>query len=237
MRLINFLNEGRSRTIFEDQAMKIVKRNCKQAVDRWKKGYKIFRAIDERDDFMFIKPRSGDMRRSRNTSNYYTLFMNNHENWSEYPKRQIICAGGSGERAFTFARSASVYHVLPFDNAKIGICPTADIWDSFDTLREEYDLFDLSQFNQELEEFGIPDNSYRVMRIEAQNTQWDRGTSIWDVMEKFLDPDVNNFRVMPIRNYNVGKDEDVEVWTDAPCVLINHAYMPKLNKLFEEWGM
>jgi hypothetical protein len=67
---------------------------------------------------------------SANTLNFYTLWMDNHPDWSAYPKRSksLICstsietAGGYGTGA---------YLVFPADKNKIGVCSANDLWFSF----------------------------------------------------------------------------------------------------------
>lgn len=69
-------------------------------------------------------------RRSANTKNYYTLFLDNSPAWAKYPKRSkgLICTNDPGiARGF-----GDVHYVFPKDSNKIGICPEDDFWASFD---------------------------------------------------------------------------------------------------------
>lgn len=74
-------------------------------------------------------------RRSAYTHNYYTLWMNGHEDWAEFPKRELICTND-----ITYANlykagnvsTGSIYGVYPNDKETLfGVAPTGDIWDAF----------------------------------------------------------------------------------------------------------
>jgi len=135
------LNEGRGKPISKEEAIELIKKNCSGIVKSYKTGDRIYRGAGGSDtEYQFIDPTKGKLRRSRNTRNYYTLLMDNLTPWKAYPKRSrsIVCstdkykAGGYG----------SLYIVLPYNNAKIGVCSNRDIWDSFKIVRN------LASFNR-----------------------------------------------------------------------------------------
>lgn len=67
---------------------------------------------------------------SRNTYNFYTLWMDNHPSWEEYPKRSssLICSSNSTTSHYY---NSDLRLILPDDNCKIGVCPKPDLWVSF----------------------------------------------------------------------------------------------------------
>ena len=76
-------------------------------------------------------------RRSANTVNYYTLWLDNSAKWKEYPKRSksLICAN-----ALHVAESFGDTHwVIPKDINLVGECSSDDFWNSF-KFEEELDL-------------------------------------------------------------------------------------------------
>jgi len=86
----------------------------------------IYRSVNLPEDFYIIRP-TGIMRHSAYCcSNHYTLLMNNLPSWSKYPKRTHICSN----RIFKF--NNYVFRVIPFNGAKIGICPNDDIQCEFE---------------------------------------------------------------------------------------------------------
>lgn len=238
MRLINFLNEGRSKSISEKEFFNGIQKNCKQSIKRAQIGYLIYRKIlKQNDDFLFLKP-SGELRKSANTRNYYTLWINNHPSWKNYPKREIICAGGSGKRAFHHGSSGSNYIVLPFDDAKIGICPSDDIWYSFSKLKK---FENLDSLNDVLYNCDIRDTKWESFYKDIKNKDFSndffnlKEISGYETIEDFLidvlDPQKNNFKVKNINNYGVPPSKNLEVWTDASCYFIKFDLAEKYNLL------
>lgn len=75
-------------------------------------------------------------RTSANTYNYYTLFFDNHPSWAAYPSRSkaYICSN-STEISEGFG---SIHFIIPANNAKIGICPSEDLWYSFKKLESAF---------------------------------------------------------------------------------------------------
>lgn len=225
------LNEGRSKTISEKEAYDLLTKNCMEAVKKWKEGKRIYRAVNNNSNFLFIDP-SGSLRTSYFTSNHYTLIINNHPMWKKFPKRQIICSGGSGERAMNHGYSPP-YYVFPYDGAKIGVCPADDIWESFEELRS-FNIYDLNFFNNLMDStFNLPDDNWNMFEMEAENINVrdefpkhalrdyfnTLNVSLFDFITKMLDPKLNNFKLQKISNYNVNPNENLEVWTDSKCIL------------------
>lgn len=98
------------------------------AVQKFLEDYSaIFKAFKGmQDEVMVLTPGT---RVSENTSNYYTLWMSNHQSWSAYPprNRSFIC----GADVATSRPYGNVYWAIPLGNPTIGICPENDIWHSF----------------------------------------------------------------------------------------------------------
>lgn len=64
------------------------------------------------------------------TYNYYTLWIDNAPQWSEYPKRSksMICSTSYKD---TTHFGGAVYRIIPSDSCKIGIVPAHDMWFAF----------------------------------------------------------------------------------------------------------
>jgi hypothetical protein len=86
---------------------------------------------------------------SANTSNVYTLLIDNLRSWSEYPKRSrsIICST-SAFNAAGYGVHNPPHQVFPEDGAKIGVAPRSDIWNSFEKGLSEISVPTLPQFNE-----------------------------------------------------------------------------------------
>jgi hypothetical protein len=95
----------------------------------------------EKINYGTVDPRT-TLRRSANTHNTYTMYMDNSPIWSDFPKRShsMICSSGYYAEDF-----GNLYAVFPYDNTPIGICPDFDLWESFPRLRR-FDVCSLPQF-------------------------------------------------------------------------------------------
>jgi hypothetical protein len=89
----------------------------------------IYRGFKDAGVQLALKDTNEFSRRSANTGNLYTLWLDNHPAWREFPKRAsaYICSNNSNS-AWCYGQ---IYCVFPAATAMIGICPAGDIWDSF----------------------------------------------------------------------------------------------------------
>lgn len=136
---INEGDSGRHTPLGTDEEVtKVIQANCGGAAELWLKGQKIYRGSNSHWDVSVGDPYGAkEPRRSANTSNHYTLWMDNSKQWKGFPKRSrsFVCttlldtAIGYGHQT---------YFVIPFDDAPIGVCSKTDLWWSFPRIKEVY---------------------------------------------------------------------------------------------------
>lgn len=82
---------------------------------------------------------------SKNTLNYYTLWMDNHPDWAAYPKRSksLICST-SLDTASGFHNK--IFRVIPSNDCKIGVAHTRDLWYGFAHIRAFFRNSGLQKF-------------------------------------------------------------------------------------------
>ena len=137
MKLFEIANGNqRTQKISEEDFVDILEHHCAQAVINI--NYTpIYRGINTAAFGKQLQLKVGDStvgapRVSKNTKNYYTLWVDNSKEWKDFPKRSrsFICSTSR-----TYADDfGEVYLVIPYDNAQIGICPESDYWYSFDII-------------------------------------------------------------------------------------------------------
>jgi len=132
MRLDNFLiTETRSKKISESEAYAFANDYCSNALNGYIKGTsRIFRGNSYLGKYYYMWEAGSERTSPYADNNIYNLLLSNLPSWKKYPKRNLSLVGT------TDADSAShygldIFVVLPIDNAKIGVCPDYDIWDSF----------------------------------------------------------------------------------------------------------
>ncbi len=90
----------------------------------------IYRGNRQLEDakFGFADPRSSSPRPSRNTYSFTMWLMESMDEWSKYPLRSksLICSTDYGYAS----GYGKTFNVIPYDNAKIGVCASMDFFDS-----------------------------------------------------------------------------------------------------------
>lgn len=236
-------NKPRSENINFEEAATLALDYHSNALD----GTAIYRSMyTTTPEYVFTDPSIGT-RVSANVPNYYTLIIDNHPAWKKFPKRSesVICST---------SRDYSEYVVLPEDGAKIGICPTYDIWESFGRSGiESLDIWTYD-FEKVLGTRGL-DKSWNQLR-KAINTVSKRknyvATSIWELISKvskhnrwmreYFNGDEDDFLKF-IRNlfdpkkngFKLAKSGDTlpkekELWTDGKCLIIRSDVYPHFIK-------
>lgn len=172
----DFYEMPRSKNIEREQAIKLIKANCKKTMktQRW-----LYRETKKYGDFVISDPTVG-VRYSRNTSNFITMSMSNLPSWSKYPKRTkcLVCSTGrSGAYSYGHFENTK-YVVLPYDKCTIGVAPSQDIFASFKKL-----TYSVPTFNNSIQRFAkkygikIDDTSWSSIKsgLESLAAKWNIG--------------------------------------------------------------
>jgi len=194
----NYKNYGRGKTISEEQAFKIIPSFSQSVLSALNDNLYLirYRLKGKKHHYYYIDPKkSKEPRKSANTSNHYTLIMDNSKKWSKYPKRSqsVIC---SIDNTINRIPSSS-YLVLPENGAKIGECSSVDLWESFPNVEvsmNEWNTgvsFLLSMPNYTDEEIENKlftsnnfDNSYNDFKKACKNfDKWVENTTMLSVKE------------------------------------------------------
>lgn len=212
--------ERRSSPISKQEAIDIIKNNCKDFLKD--KTPRIFRGIDHNNDtpdFLIVKPTNGLIRRSANAGNHYTLLIDNSSRWVEYPKRSksIICTT-SAEKALSYGEC---YCVIPFDNAKIGVCPENDIWASF----EKSGIRRLDSFTYDLDQLGVSDSGFSSMLSDIKKLE-DRIISGEVKMQK------SKISSLLLKTFS-GNPYSYDFGEDTSAILYNYKKLESRPSLYE----
>ncbi len=210
------------------------------------KKYPIFRGFKGSPPDLGIMNTNRMDRVSANTKNIYTVWMDNHPAWKDYPKRSksIICSL-SEARAGSYAYESATMLIIPADINRIGICPGEDLWESFRKIEDEYG--DLGGFADTMHEVLTDDKKHSSAAIQSSYSslvdalksitietevarkahvapllkQYDC-KSLYEFFEVMLDPKDNNFGVMTAASMNEGGFN--EVWVQGVSATISTDY-------------
>jgi len=253
MRLRKFINEGRSKSITIEEAVEAIKNKC---TDFIKNGSIVYRGVDDARDAALIVSPANFVRKSRNTSNFYTLLMDNLPAWKKYPKRSksIIC---TTNRNYAEDMGES-YRVFPFDGSKIGVCPEDDLWASFgldisglDIFNDcigmmmdkftNYDESDIVTYNDLLKLFDKFDEHKSSFNIDRNSLPpyfnfklfepyFETDVKLIDFAKEIIDPERHKFELKNTKTFK--NITHREVWTDGTSILLNSKIADDAMKSF-----
>jgi hypothetical protein len=263
MKLLHYLNENRSISIDRQTFLNALKTNCSHFIEYYKRtGDGLFRATSNSDDYLYIKP-SNHIRKSVGVKNYYTWLIDNSNEWVSYPKRsQSVIFINDYSIADTY--SSSVYYVIPYNGSKIGICPSEDIWESFDKFDLTYfiDFIDslllslkkISTKNVNLNIHNYKDliNSFNIIeenqeylfkiykkfnytKYRMYQEYLDSNMTFNDYIHKCFDPQLNKFKLINTNSLNnIPNSSRREMWTDGECLLLYYHSSTTLDDILKE---
>lgn len=170
------------------QAIAMLNKHCKDALwmlheDRpLHRGEKNLSAKVDKAGFISVDT-SATVRKSQNTTNYYTVIIDNNPLMKDFPKRsRSFIASTSSGTAGGFAWSGKVYKMVPFDGVKIGVCSQFDMWET------KINLFDvrrtIENMNPYIEMLGVPAD---IDKIKAFGDRLKAGDekAIWTFKQAF----------------------------------------------------
>ena len=120
----------------------------------------------------FISDPSKRHRLSTAGYNHYGLLMDQLLNWDEYPRRNSSLIFSNSY--YTAANYGECYMVFPLDNAKIGVSPTPDIFQSFTYLQSKLGLA-ITDFSSSVSSLGVHDTTWDIFRHDMDE--------MWDTIE------------------------------------------------------
>jgi hypothetical protein len=204
----------------------------------------IYRRTNKKDKIIFIKPSQYE-RASMAGYNFCTLLVDNSKYWKEYPKRSrsIICFSGDGKDDGIYDDFGKyLFRVIPKLNAKIAVCPSYDIWYSFNKCLRFIDNFlneyietyieDIDDFNhllkkvfklKEKDNFDVIKNKINKYTLSDKQKKFlikYNFRTLYELIDYYLSPGLNGFQLVNYdNNFKITKNR--EIWTDADSLLIN----------------
>lgn len=244
------INDPRSQAVVQNTMVVDLKKNYGDALAAWDKGIHVYKGMktyfsDSSEGNFYKTDPKLSTRKSRNTTNHYTILMDNLPVWSAYPKRSksLVCstdywvASGYGR----------IYAIIPKQGAVFGVCSRSDLWSSF--WNNDYSL---ETFNRMFEDIPCPSYTEFLQGVLANQTEIAKrflaSTELYGILEAdslvsdmfatfinqikvaqntidiqnafsgLMDPKANNFRLSDISSL---PGEGHEVWTDSEAYLLD----------------
>ena len=243
-RLYPFLSESFGTKLSVEQTKELIKTKCANNYNIMKKAKKwIYRGDDTLNNPFILADSRKAERESANTSNHYTLLLSKYlDSWKSYPPRNksFICSTAS----YTAEDYGKCYHIIPFDNTQVAICPNFDLWESFawglkqinaDTnnkgvkfynsteTRKIQNLSDFNSFLNDTLNIDIHNLAqklfYKLFEFKSVFPSKYRHKTLIEYLNMHLDPVKNKFELTPNIS-NVISKKNREVWFSGECILI-----------------
>jgi len=211
----------------------MLKRFCKDFDWNDMPIYKVFDNLEQ--PYYITNPQAID-RVSRNTANYYTIIFDNSPYRKDFSKRSksLICSTKSS----TAGNYGDVYRVIPFDGAKIAVCPQNDFWDSFSSYNNDDGIYDLDCFNRHLFNIMISAgididtnilmeqlkdlyiNHADIIRMYNGNNDVNFPLTLEDLYQSF-NPEKNDINLYDYKDYAKKSFSERECWLDSKALLVS----------------
>jgi hypothetical protein len=240
------LAKKNSKSLTEQQVIELLKSpKYSQAVENFSKSIAIFRGVLTDEKYFTINPKSF-IRKSANTYNYATLFVDNNSMWKPFPKRSqsLICTQNISQ-ADDYGLS---FVVFPENNSNIGICPpeAEDFWFSFKhtmsidldhfnikihKIAKTLDIYDTTSYAELIQLCSEIDKNQNTIQIKVmledlqENTKPKYKGDFLKYISEILTP--TTFKHTKINSLTRGLDE---VWTDGECILVEHKQVANIMK-------
>ena len=242
----------------DDALVEAIKKNCHNAVAAYAMGqsFPIYRGFNTIRPSGILHPETGK-RRSENTSNYYTLFLDTNPENAGWPKRSrsLIATTDRGTaRNYAGNAEGEMMQLIPFDGTEVGVVNKPDIWRT----KVEWPELDFKEgiepMNRFFREFGDDDDDLTLRGMQAalrDPTNRDkvllemnealslpkRGMDPDETIKKFVDgmPHAYSYKSLGATKH---KPEDVtnghsEVWISGPVVAVTR---DKIDQIAKEFG-
>lgn len=237
-----------------EEAEELIRSKCSDALWMLEKKAAIYRGehtryldIVNETGYATVDP-SKTRRASQNTSNHYTVIIDNLPAYKDFPKRQasFICAlspitaarFGTAERG----KREHVVVLIPYNGVKIGVVPTSDIWDvplrsealfgSGRTSPPEFNdvLFELGanggwegivDYCEELKDSKPEDDVQKKFYQIFRRAKPGAHAHFLEHIEKMFSPESLSLEVTTSKNlidYGQGHNE---LWVGGPCVALS----------------
>lgn len=236
-----------------EEAIQLLNSKCKNALWMLKEDAAIYRSDISSEPRLALGQHgfatvdtSATERKSENTSNYYTVILDNIPSRKDFPKRsRSFIASMDSRRALEFARHDinNLFIIIPFDTAKIGCVNKWDVWETYVSMfgvRRQ-----LPDVNNVFARLGLSADWTSFEEFDAKLKAKDKGAlaafdkifgkddlpvSFLDSIDASFSPAATGHRAYTTATlpHNVSG----EVWVSGECVLITTGMWLRLSKAF-----
>lgn len=229
-----------------DKLGKILRQFCPAMDDLFRQP--ICRGFKNHDEpVLKINPASG-IRKSNNTTNYYTEFMDNSPFFKGWPmrSRSLICATDFGRaNSYAWGANSATYAVFPCRQAKVAVCPGEDIWDTEANIPFFGGYTPFPDINVHCQELGLS-LPYEVMVKQVQGPHFAREAKAFaqeyhlpeaqpfnfiPVILEAMSPENTGFQLMSVEEFAGSGIQGKELWIGDPVIIVRYDIFEELQSM------
>lgn len=232
-----------------EKAIELLRERCSDALEHFDQP--IWRGSRGSTENAYLIQGDAGGRSSANTSNYYTVIIDEFYPKRGYPKRglSIICANAPNKN---YARSyGNVYAIFPYDGTPIGVCPEEDIWHVKTQIGNARREKTVEDWNSWFESNEIPDYSFEDMvngiketMEDPEDDHYDYVTDVFgtkpdkveEMIEDAYDPRILGIQLATPDIMHKLNDKPRELWIGGRCIALSVATWKKLHEEFLDDG-
>lgn len=188
-------------------------------------------------DFLYVDP-SDTVRKSANTTNFYTSVFDVIPSWADWPKRSRSFIGSNDPRtAGAFDSGVRPWILIPFNGVQIGVCSGSDLWDTqvrlstqnymIDDLNSVFEGVDCEEYS-DLDKLSDSDLSFLNERL---HTQFQTTSDVKEWVASVYSPkslQMERYTTSTLPKTLMARGSR-EVWVSGKCVMISPSMWDRLR--------
>ena len=251
--------EPKYQTIVVDKAIRLLNAHCKNALWMLHENRPIYRSDRKltqvlSDTGVVSLDTRLSTRKSQNTSNFYTLILDNTPSRKDFPKRsKSLIASTRRSRAEDFSDEI-VHAIIPYDDTKIGFVNLDDMWDTrIDIFGVRRQINTINKFFEEMVDENMIDHTWEsfikfdkdVDTIPSLSRKFNK---IWNYGEEGTDKyPHNNFLESIDKAYSPDETghtwvtastmphhSSSEVWVEGDCIIMTESLWKQIRAAYHE---
>ena len=160
-----------ARDLDKNGMIKKITARCSEALTQAMQGNRLHFASEHTQEFAILRPEPLVYDDEDKKYQILNTFIDDSKQWSKFPKRHssIVCSTSKQPAN----RKHTVYVVLPFNGAKLAMCPDDDFFTSFNHMEQQFGVKDAYEFEQRLRQLFIAINEFvhdsKEIETDAEN--------------------------------------------------------------------
>jgi hypothetical protein len=223
----------------DTSAVEMLRAHCSDALWMLTSNTPIYRGdkqLTSEAGFLYVDP-SETVRKSKNTTNFYTSVFDAIPSWAGWPKRSRSFIGSTNRgTASAFGNFRDVWILIPFNGVQIGVCPYHDLWATpVRSFTRNYMVDDLNSVFKKVgcEEYSdldkLSDSDLSFLNQQLHTQLQTTSDVKWWVGNLYSPESLQLKKYTTATLPRALMTQDREVWVSGKCVMISPSMWDRLR--------